>query len=136
MLYISTAENPRKYYIKKAQHPTTKKGQEYTRIEFGSKNPNSEEYSNWRLTVWSNIDCKEGEYIALKGLTNMKITQFKANSGVVYVNGDINAHTNQVEIYKGKDDKVASVSEETVLDGLPASPNLNSNGFSADNLPF
>lgn len=136
MLIIGTSENPKKYYIKRVNHQITATGKDLTRIEFGTKNDKEGNYSNWRLTVWSNIECKEGEYVALKGISNIKITQFKANNGNLYVNGDITAHTEQVEIYEAQEERIASVSKETVLEGLPASASANNNGFSDVDLPF
>jgi len=136
MIQIGTSDSPRKYYIRKVYNGVTQKDQAYTRIEFGTKNPNSEEYSNWKLMVWSKVECQVGEYISLKGLANLKVTQYTSpKNGVTYVSGEITAHTNQVEIYKNQNDNVASVSEETILEGLPASASSNSNNF-GDDLPF
>jgi hypothetical protein len=82
---ISTNNTKYPYRVKYVEHKTTSTNKEITSFSIGEKIRNTEkEYQNWKVTVWANLDLRDGDEIVIKSISKIETSKSAKNDKLYY----------------------------------------------------
>lgn len=134
MFYVSSKEKTYWYKAQRVKKGTTAKGDAYTFVGISAKEKGEEKkYTNATLTIWDDVDIKEGDSICFFDITGVT---YKQNETAVKTYVDMTVVTTKVKVKEAsekpaekpapKEEKPTPVPQEEPLYG----------GVDDDTLPF